>query len=284
MPLIVTTLTYSTTTRKSGGHLIFERIIQYLAYNLSDSLLDAQYVLLTGGSAGGMGTFGNINWLYNELKTRGTYKDNITIKAAPVAGWFFPGNTTDQPSAPMMPPNDYPHWSVGQTGGEGHNDSINILYDGYLDPDCATALGQQNAWHCGSVRNAFPFIKAPIFVIENKYDKNQIVTQMLLPTNVVNNETSSYVEYYGHDMDRSILTQLVDKQNDKNGLFYPSCFDHGGISVTSGSVIIKGYNVSELVGDWYWEYNKLPHFVYDTCNDENNQLPCNPTCDSYPPK
>eukprot|EP01084_Bolivina_argentea_P152741 266379_1 len=76
-----------------SGHLIFERIIQYLAYNLSDSLLDAEYILLTGGSAGGMGVFGNINWLYNEIKKM---EYNFTIKAAPNAGWFFPGNTTDQ--------------------------------------------------------------------------------------------------------------------------------------------------------------------------------------------
>ena len=63
--------------------------MQYLAYNISDaSLLDAQYVLLTGGSAGGMGTFVNINWLYTELKAKGHYKDNITIKAAPSAGWY----------------------------------------------------------------------------------------------------------------------------------------------------------------------------------------------------
>eukprot|EP01084_Bolivina_argentea_P137342 241866_1 len=54
-----------------SGHLIFERLIQYLSYNLSDSLLDAQYILLSGGSAGGMGTFANINWLYTEMKKYG---------------------------------------------------------------------------------------------------------------------------------------------------------------------------------------------------------------------
>ena len=268
-----------------SGHDIFERITQYLAYNMSTgSLLDAKYVLLAGGSAGGMGTFVNIQWLYTELRAKSHYKENVTIKAAPAAGWFFPGNTTDQLSDPMMPPNDYPHWIAGQTGGEGHNDSIDVLYDMYLDPKCVQALGKENAWHCGSVHNEFQFIEAPVFVLENKYDTNQITQQMLMPTKVVNNQTIGYVEYYGMDMDRSILTQLVDEKNEKNGLFYPSCFDHGGVAITSGKVMINGYNISELVGDWFWEYNKLPHFVYDTCNDENNLLPCNPTCNSYPPK
>eukprot|EP01084_Bolivina_argentea_P259617 438108_1 len=114
-----------------SGHLVLERIMQYLANNLN--VLDAQYVLLTGGSAGGMGTFGNIDWLSSQFKQKGTYK-NVTIKAAPIAGWFFPGNTTDQINNPMMPPNDYPHWTQHENGGEGHNDSINILWDAYLHP------------------------------------------------------------------------------------------------------------------------------------------------------
>eukprot|EP01084_Bolivina_argentea_P259623 438116_1 len=114
-----------------SGHLIFTRIMQFLAENLK--VLDAENVLLTGSSAGGIGTFANINWLYNEFKAHGTYKDNVTVKAAPVAGWFYPGNTTDQLNNPMMPPNDYPHWVNNETGGEAHNDSTLVLWDSYLD-------------------------------------------------------------------------------------------------------------------------------------------------------
>eukprot|EP01084_Bolivina_argentea_P207548 354087_1 len=201
-----------------------------------------------------------------------------------MSGWFFPGNTTDQLSDPMMPPNDYPHWVAGENGGPAHNDSSTKLYDGYLDPNCVKGLGEKNAWQCDSVHNAFPFIEAPVFVLEYKFDKNQIISEGQMPTNVVNNNTIGYVEYYGIDMDRSILTQLVDEKNDKNGLFYPSCFDHGGIGVPNSKVVINGYHTGEIVGDWFWERNQLPHFIYDTCNNETYKLPCNPTCDGYPPK
>ena len=108
--------------------------MQYLSQHLW--FLDAQNVLLTGSSAGGMGTFGNVDWLCTELKDKATHK-NVTMKAAPVAGWFFAGNTTDQPDAPMMPPNDFAHWTQHQNGGEGHNDSINLLYNSYIVPACA---------------------------------------------------------------------------------------------------------------------------------------------------
>merc|ERR1711933_305884 len=115
--------------------------------------------------------------------------------------------------------------------------------------------------------------------MENKYDTNQLEAQFLLPTNTVNNQTIGYVEYFGNDMDRSIITQMIDEKNERNGLFYASCFDHGsGLGIGGKkSTIIDGYNSSELVGDWFWERNKLPHFVYDKCNDDKNQLPCNPT-------
>ncbi len=58
----------------------------------------------------------NVNWLYYELAEQGNYGYNVTVKAAPTAGWFFAGNTTDQLDNPMMPPNDFPHWVQHETG------------------------------------------------------------------------------------------------------------------------------------------------------------------------
>eukprot|EP01084_Bolivina_argentea_P153977 268444_1 len=102
--------------------------------------------------------------------------------------------------------------------------------------------------------------------MQNKYDEHQLVSGLLLPSNTVNNETTGFVQYYGHDADRSIITQMIDIKNDKNGLFYPSCFDHvQGLSIGNNAhshTYIDGYNITGLVGDWFWERNKLPHFVY----------------------
>ena len=63
----------------------------------------------------------------------------------------------------------------------------------------------------------------------HKWDTNGIQAQMLLQSNVINHETIGYVEYFGLNMDRSILTQLNHKQgnNLKHRLFYSSCFDDG---------------------------------------------------------
>eukprot|EP01083_Nonionella_stella_P209737 759979_1 len=71
-----------------SGHLIFEHIMQYLAEKTT--FLDAKYILVTGGSAGGHATYINVDWLSAEFKQKGT--NNATIKAAPWAGWVWAGN------------------------------------------------------------------------------------------------------------------------------------------------------------------------------------------------
>mmetsp|Transcript_67228 Transcript_67228/g.106839 ORF Transcript_67228/g.106839 Transcript_67228/m.106839 type:complete len:86 (+) Transcript_67228:3-260(+) len=85
-------------------------------------------------------------------------------------------------------------------------------------------------------------------------------------------------------MVRSLGQVGVAGPNKDNGLFFPSCFDHcTGIQIGSGaSTKINGYNVTQLTGDWYWETNKLPHIVMDSCtSNSTNGLPCNPTCTGF---
>ena len=55
----------------------------------------AENVLLSGCSAGGIGTFGNTDWVYDKLTS---YNSKINYKAAPIAGWFWAGNCTDEQS------------------------------------------------------------------------------------------------------------------------------------------------------------------------------------------
>ena len=76
-----------------SGHLIITNIIEYLIDNYS--MNKAENVLISGCSAGGIGTFGNTDWIYHKLLA---YNPNIRYKAAPVVGWFYAGNCTDEQS------------------------------------------------------------------------------------------------------------------------------------------------------------------------------------------
>eukprot|EP01084_Bolivina_argentea_P226151 382036_1 len=97
-------------------------------------------------------------------------------------------------------------------------------------------------------------MRVPMLVIENKFDKYQFVEQNL------NANTTAYVEYYGIDMDRSIMGRVNKNVNESNGLFYASCFDHvGGINPggtnpgTGNTTMIDGYKSIDIIGDWFWE-------------------------------
>eukprot|EP01084_Bolivina_argentea_P105200 188324_1 len=259
------------------GHLIIESIIQYLINNYK--LGQAQNVLLSGCSAGAIGTFGNVDWISRKLAT---VSQTITLKAAPVAGWFYAGNCTDEQSEQWdwAAPNDYPHWLTNTIGGAGHTNGTVGLWQQYLDPECTSK--EEISWHCDTVHVAYKYIKTPILVLENRYDSQQLNGEMDIPSNVTD-ETKQYVEYFGYNM----LLSMVNQVESPNGLFLPSCYDHctgltygnfGGGSTTKITYGNIGYNVTEVLGDWFWERNKIPHILVDNCN---SNLPCNPTCHGY---
>ena len=61
----------------------------------------------------------------------------------------------------------------------------------------------------------------------------------------------------------------------KDGLFFPSCLDHGGF----GNMKVQSVsNYVDLIGDWYFQRGKYPsHVIIDDCKMTDG-LPCNPTC------
>ena len=67
----------------------------------------AAHVLLTGGSAGGIGTLLNIDW------ARDQFPSSTVVKGAPMGGWFVPGDAPDQAHT-WNPPSKWPDWSKGK--------------------------------------------------------------------------------------------------------------------------------------------------------------------------
>jgi len=61
------------------GHANFAAIVDYLI--ATSELGDATHVLLTGGSAGSIGAYLNVDWLADRLGS------DVTVKGVPNAGW-----------------------------------------------------------------------------------------------------------------------------------------------------------------------------------------------------
>jgi len=253
-----------------SGHLNFKGIISHLQKTIS-AFRNSKRFLLYGNSAGGAGVIVNCDFLQDTLAQTGSA---ATVHCAPMAGWFFPGFTEDQDDV-ELPPSDWAHWQTGQAGGIFADDSISNLYQSYHHPDCAKAHAAKDAFKCASASALYPYIKAPIYVIENQYDTNQLNAQLGLPRGSTTPQSQEYIAYFGRAM-RNSTQQIPGKTGD--GLFLASCLDHG----VGRSTLIKGFDWFTGLGDWFYGRQGVPTILVDDCKMADPGLPCNPTCHSTP--
>jgi len=259
-----------------SGHENFIQILKFLlsSQTIGPQLKKATHVMLSGISAGGIGAFANIDYLAQTLPW-------ATVKGAPISGWFSSGYTDDQPEHPELPPSDWAHWSQGQTG---RNQSISRvqLWNMTLNADCVKSFPTNQSDVCASVNNLYPFIKTPLFVLENQYDTEQIFSDCGLPKVEVNiPKGREFIAYFGRSMRNSTERTLSLKPTD--GLFLPSCFDHGAGLQIGEKTIIRGINTTSILGDWYFQRGKFSSYqIIDDCSMKDPGLPCNPTCDNVP--
>ena len=155
------------------GHTSFVAIIEELIR--TRGLGDAKRVLLTGSSAGGIGTLANLDWLAARLP-------GADVKGAPTAGWFLPAALPGDLPA-VYPPSDFAHFAAGTHGnaeteaGASVGDFLDLINGrGVLNADCVAAQKPGDEWSCSSAHTLYPYIKTPVYIIENMYDTAQIYT------------------------------------------------------------------------------------------------------------
>jgi len=247
-----------------SGHLNFEFIVQHIFYSVPE-FRQASRVLFTGSSAGGIGNIHNCDFLQDTLDSLGVA---AKVSCAPRAGWYVPGFTDDQDDS-ELPPSSWAKWSIGQTGGP---DQAVSVQQRYVHPDCAKAHSSQDASKCQSASVVYPYIKAPMYVIENNYDYSQLFAGFGLPKKSLSNpHEQEYVAYFGRAM-RNSTRQILAKSGD--GLFLASCFEHTDGIDFPGDTKLKGFSSGQGLGDWFFGRKTVPAFLVDDCGD----LPCNPTC------
>jgi hypothetical protein len=141
------------------GRLNFKRIIADLKQ--THAMGNSTHVLLSGTSAGGVGTFTNADYLASLFPS-------ATVKAAPQAGWFFPDDPQSVPAAAGLPLN-FSAKEVTHSSAIQYDSSTSLLWQAYVNPACLAAYTNETAWYCGTVHNAYKYITTPLFVIENQY-------------------------------------------------------------------------------------------------------------------
>ena len=144
------------------GHLNLQGIIDDLA---SDGIEGAERVLLFGMSAGGIGVFGNVDWLQERLP-------NAAVKGAPAAGFVAP--TGPGTSGPFLEPvADYASFVVGGDAGSAADiwaiaDIWNVT--AALPPVARAVAALGDDWDF-SMNQLYPFVEAPLYMLQAMYDR-----------------------------------------------------------------------------------------------------------------
>jgi len=264
------------------GHANFAAIVEHLI--AEHGLGDAKNVLLTGGSAGAVGVYFNVDWLADRLGP------GIAVKGAPNAGWYTPGSLPGDLPA-IFAPSDYDRFVAGENGNPFW-DAVQLL-DGAILPDrfkvkdllsadCLANYADNEWWACSSVHVAYRYIKSPLFNVHSQYDSNQIFsTKGFVPNNPDESEIDSvlsYISMWG-EATRVSLQQIVNDETETpkdypDGVFSTSCLSHGTWGTT-----IDGLTWLPIVSDWFFELGQMTEYyrLIETCSVEDGglELPCN---------
>jgi len=261
-----------------SGHLNFKSIMQHL-FDTQSAAQSMQRVLLSGGSAGAVGAYHNCDFLQAFLAEAGS---DAQVSCAPVSGWFFPGFTEDHDN-PLMPPSNWSDWSNGRV--TSLDPSGTSMWLPYSPKECVEALAPTGeALLCGTTQAVYPHIQAPVYVLQNWFDYNQIFAQLQLPKEKVSTtQGREFIAYFGRAMalSKDVVTQHpYGKTGD--GLFLASCLDHGGSVAFGDDVRVQGHNSFEALGDWFFGRGRIPAMLVDDCQQPAPGLPCNSMCPNVP--
>ena len=233
-----------------AGHLNLRAVVDYFSTHHGMNSSD-QSVLLTGESAGGIGTFNNADLLQAMLPS-------VRVRAMPDAGWYFANDT-----------HTYVEWKSGEDVPYSlafTELSVN-LWQAAMNPHCTAMQLVKNRCFDASVN--YKYVDVPILVLENMYDKQQMNGELLCPGNCF----KDYISQFGKWMLADMENQVISDPRTGNGLYMPSCFSHTLDLCMAHPMTVEGVNVSTVARSWYFEGNAMR--VYDKCSDTS---PCNTMC------
>merc|ERR1712224_497421 len=222
-------------------------------------------VLLSGKSAGAIGVFHNADWLTETITQKFGYT-NAVVKASPQAGLFFPSR----------PNHGLCVYEVFEVFGEKcpRNDYFEAAWMKYLvensmqHHNCMADLN--SAMKCWTAGILARYIKTPLFIAENRYDKELVHTEYLCRSCTSNKSEASnmvqkYMSYFGKNMEAT-LREL--NQQFKHSVFMPNCFQHFGNLCMKGGISIDGHTYNKSLSNWF--FNGAQYGLFDSCGD----FPC----------
>ncbi len=218
------------------------RNVQAILADLSQKqhLREASHILFAGLSAGGLGVL-----LHGDELASTLIDPQAQVKLLIQGAWFFPDVVTYKAFL-AHPLGDWNASSALAAMGS----RLLLLWHSRL-PGACVAAHPTTPHLCASFHFAYPFLKCPIYVIQNRLDTNQIYSQLgCCGSPSVADHEHSYLQYFGQKMDLS-LGQIIQNQNKKDGLFLMNRAGHTENVLLNSSVTISGHLLSASLMDWF---------------------------------
>lgn len=211
-----------------AGHNILKAIVSDL--NSTAGLDTASTVVLSGASAGGIGTWINVDWLQETLPSAKVY-------GAPIAG-FYAFGTFYEGAGHTTPP-----WPFDAQAWPKYAQ----LWSSFLPQACAKALGSNAPW-CLISNFSAPHVAAPMFVTEAQTDAVQLMMHDGVPWWAAYgkvNATNAFLLEWKQNQ----TMQMKDTLKPGDGWFNPACFIHTEFSHTAP--LIQGKSYSQAFAEWF---------------------------------
>lgn len=251
-----------------SGHIILETLVERLMNTTQMS--SATDVVLSGSSAGGIGTFHHTDWLAETLASHASATGAAAprVTGFPIEGVFFPEKW------PVL----FEQFAIGNKAPLSGFASkyLALLQDPWFQPACVAAAKREGfkSADCFDVSRLMPYTKQPLFVTMNLFDK--LLIQDLgacfscQETDGPQSMRGRFTRFYGTRMNETILD--INRSVPQTGWFVPSEFHHDENFyefMDSKEKKIGGVSLRSAFEAWY--SGKRVVLVEPTCNEDG---PC----------
>eukprot|EP01088_Endostelium_zonatum_P016587 TRINITY_DN4548_c0_g1_i1.p1 TRINITY_DN4548_c0_g1~~TRINITY_DN4548_c0_g1_i1.p1 ORF type:complete len:393 (+),score=41.73 TRINITY_DN4548_c0_g1_i1:13-1191(+) len=229
------------------GKNVIQSVVEEVSTNPSFNFRDALRVLITGDSAGGVGTLNNIQWMTSMLRRHTTSK--TIYKGFIDAGWFL----------------DIPTFENRNTAFQNISKGLLKIANVEYDSNCVEHYKHSNqTWRCFHAQYVHSFIHLDLFWNEFSYDSANLGFDGL-PGPPYSGKMLEFVNHFRRE--------LVRTQQDVKNLFQANCFEHETEDTsTFFRVTVQRVRLANAVGRWFFQDQTMR--LVDSCEP----IDCNPTC------
>ena len=251
-----------------SGHNILSSILDIMD---THGMKDAEEIVVSGASAGGIGVWTNVDWIAERYP-------NARVTGLSIAGFYFYADFYTGPNART--------WSDEGTMADFRQSAWPTTYDIYnsfVDKDCENyyinILGSRNGGPCLIANQSFPFIQSPIFVVQALSDEVVLQYHDMLPDISLQKfllpEERSFMGTWSFNMTTALSTALGESKHSVAGIFAAACYIH--TTFNNQAPLINGISWRQAFNEYYLDPTEV-HVHMDECGERRDGILCNESC------